>query len=150
MIERKKSVGGSRPPKSERSVVTSAALAGSLSPHVLRRYDPLLEGDGFELLVPPRRTPGGAPCGFHARLDQLREALIPRGTKSSNPACSASESASPSRKGPHRSYASRLAPIALSRGRKTVRGLKGRDANRIGHRRSQSAHSTVEDPVLRC
>ena len=31
-----------------------------------------------------------APCGFRARLHQLGEALIPRGTKSSNPASSLS------------------------------------------------------------
>jgi hypothetical protein len=34
----------------------------------------------------------GAPCGFRARLHQLGEALIPRGTKSSNPASSSGES----------------------------------------------------------
>jgi hypothetical protein len=49
--------------------------------------DSPLEGDGFELLVPPRRKlPSRAPCGFRARFHQLGEALIPRGTKSSNPA----------------------------------------------------------------
>src|SRR5262245_15085888 len=31
-------------------------------------------------------TPLERPCGFRARLRQLGEALIPRGTKSSNPA----------------------------------------------------------------
>src|SRR6516165_11639319 len=32
------------------------------------------------------KLPWSAPCGFRARLRQLGEALIPRGTKSSNPA----------------------------------------------------------------
>src|SRR5262249_11380273 len=48
---------------------------------------------GFELLVPPRRnSPRGTPCGFRARLGQLREAPIPRGTKSSNSASSRGKS----------------------------------------------------------
>ena len=38
-------------------------------------------------------TPPGAPCGFRARLHQLGKALIPRGTKSSNPSPSSGESA---------------------------------------------------------
>jgi hypothetical protein len=33
-----------------------------------------------------RNLPSGAPCGFRARLHQLGVALIPTGTKSSNPA----------------------------------------------------------------
>ena len=33
--------------------------------------DSPLEGDGFELLVPPlRNSPSGAPCGFRSRLHQ--------------------------------------------------------------------------------
>jgi hypothetical protein len=47
-------------------------------------------------LTDPRRfgkLPSGAPCGFRARLHQLGEALIPRGTKSSNPSPSSRESA---------------------------------------------------------
>jgi hypothetical protein len=51
---------------------------------------------------------------------------------------------------PRKSYAARSAPIALSLGRETLRGLRGRAANRIGRQRNQSAHSTVEDPALRC
>jgi hypothetical protein len=39
------------------------------------------------------KLPSGAPCGFRARLHQLGEALIPRGTKSSNPSPSSRESA---------------------------------------------------------
>src|SRR5262249_39147893 len=38
------------------------------------------------------KLPSGAPVGFPARLYQLGEALIRRGTKSSNPASSISES----------------------------------------------------------
>ena len=38
-----------------------------------------------------------APCGFRARLHQLGEALIPRGTKSSNPSPSSEESVANSR-----------------------------------------------------
>jgi hypothetical protein len=57
---------------------------------------------------------------------------------------------SPSRQRPRRSYASRPAPIALSRGRETVRGLRGRAANHISRQRSQSPRSTVEDPALPC
>jgi len=39
------------------------------------------------------KLPSGAPCGFRSRLHQLGEALIPRGTKSSNPSPSSRESA---------------------------------------------------------
>jgi len=52
-------------------------------------YDSPQEGDGFELLVPPQRNSPRAP---RARPHQLGEALIPRGTKCSNPASSAAES----------------------------------------------------------
>ena len=38
------------------------------------------------------KLPSAAPCGFRARLHQLGEALIPRGTKSSNPSPSSNES----------------------------------------------------------
>ena len=38
------------------------------------------------------KLPLGAPCGFRERLHQLEEVLIPRGTKSSNPASSRRES----------------------------------------------------------
>jgi hypothetical protein len=38
------------------------------------------------------KLPSGAPCGFRARLHQLREALIPRGTKNSHPASSSAGS----------------------------------------------------------
>jgi hypothetical protein len=38
------------------------------------------------------KLPSSAPCGFRARLHQLGEALIRRGTKSSNPASSSEES----------------------------------------------------------
>jgi hypothetical protein len=41
------------------------------------------------------KLPSGAPCGFRARLHQLGEALIPRGTKSSNPSPSRGESHKP-------------------------------------------------------
>jgi hypothetical protein len=39
------------------------------------------------------------------------------------------------RRRPRRFYASRPAPIALSGGRETLRGLRGRAANRIGRQR---------------
>ena len=38
------------------------------------------------------KLPSGAPCGIRARLHPLGEALIRRGTKSSNPASSSGES----------------------------------------------------------
>src|SRR5882762_1965526 len=55
------------------------------------------EGDGFELLVPPRRNSPRAPGGLRARLHQLGEEPIPRGAKSSIPASSSGESVEGSR-----------------------------------------------------
>ena len=52
-----------------------------------------LEGDGFELLVTPRRNSPRARHVVSAHgSTQLGEALIPRGTKSSNPSPSSNES----------------------------------------------------------
>ena len=87
------------------SMIQLASDSGNATALVLFLFD-LLYLDGADLLPGPhrqdhrRRTigpateklPSGAPCGFRARLHQLGEALIPRGTKSSNPASSSAES----------------------------------------------------------
>jgi hypothetical protein len=86
------------------------------------------------------KLPSGAPCGFRARLHQLREALIPRGTNISNPASSGDESASGQVIPRERSQPSGRRPESA--------GPNKCGAPQVGSVRSATADAAAGEPVI--